>query len=79
MLLRLTSQAKKKHSKDSLFTKMQSGIHRQIEETQTQMKMLDNIQIMRFELLDNLLAEQDFRIYLNSIDNNERTLNTFCE
>jgi hypothetical protein len=41
--------------------------------------MIGNIDPLKKQILANLIEEQDFRISLNSIDNNERALNFFCE
>lgn len=56
-----------------------AGIKKSLMDTQNDLEMLNNLDTMKTDILDNLMAEQDFRIHLNSIDSNERALNTFCE
>ena len=75
----MTKQAHKKFGRNSVFGRLQETMQKQIIEQQQIAEFCVLIQELKFEVLENLLAEQDFRIYLNSIDNNERALNLFCE
>lgn len=51
----------------------------QIEQINYEIELLNHLQPLKKEILDNVLAEQDFRIYLNSTDANEKALNSFCD
>lgn len=59
--------------------KLAFGIKYQLQESTIELELLRLCNPWKKELLVNVVAEQDFRIYLNSTDANERALNSFCD
>lgn len=79
-IITLTRAAKKRHGhKDSLFGRVTEAMEKRVLEQMLVSTMLAKINEKKTEMLENLLAEQEFKISLNSNDSTERALAKFCE